>query len=259
MTGVLILLPPSEGKTPARRGRPLDLETLAFPELTPMRADVIDDVRSVSEQPDAHEVLGVSPNLVEEVDRNRRLLTAPTAAAVDVYTGVLYQALDHASLDAPSKRRAGRQVVIMSALFGALRLTDRIPAYRVNLCSTLPTAGQLSREWRADLARALDAVARPRELVVDCRSSTYTGLWRPRGPLAERWVQIAVPGASHMAKFTRGLVTRELVSAEAPRTPTALAERLAGRFEVDLQPPAKPTQPWVLSVRDESRPAAGGS
>jgi uncharacterized protein len=39
---VLILLPPSEGKTPARRGKSLDLATLAFPELTAPRRAVLD-------------------------------------------------------------------------------------------------------------------------------------------------------------------------------------------------------------------------
>ena len=249
---MLILLPPSEGKTGAKRGRALDLGTLSFPELTAMRQAVVDDVVAASGRPDAATVLGINPNLADQIERNTRLRTAPAAPAVRVYAGVLYPAHDHPTLDPASVRRANRQVVIVSAMFGALRLTDRIPAYRVDVCSTLPHAGYLARSWRPPLAAALDAAVRPRELVVDCRSDTYASLWRPSGALAEAWVHIKVPGASHMAKYTRGLVTRELVSGPAPRTLMALTERLSDRFLVDLAEPVRPGRPWTLSVNERA-------
>lgn len=257
---MLILLPPSEGKTPARRGRPLDLMSLSFPELTPLRESVIDAVSAVSARPGAAEVLGVSPNLTDQVLRNVDLRTAPSASAVQVYTGVLYQALDHASLDGAAKRRANRSIVIISAMFGALRLTDRVPAYRVHVCARVPGVGALDREWRGELAAALDAVVKPRELIVDCRSTTYAAMWRPTSERAERWVHVVVPGASHNAKHTRGLVARELAQAEAPRTPAALAERLSGHFDVELTAPPRPGRPWTLAVQEGPRGAtvAGG-
>jgi len=245
---VLILLPPSEGKIPPRRGRSLDLSSLSFPQLTPLRESVVETVARLSAEPDAAGLLDVNPNLVDDLDRNTRLLTAPTATASNVYSGVLYQALDLGSLDAASKRRANRWVVVVSALFGALRLSDRIPAYRVNICSTLPGVGHLSSEWRREVTAALEPSVKPRELVVDCRSSTYAGVWRPTGERAERWVHVTVPGASHMAKHTRGLVVRRLVQAEAPRTPQALAESLSAAFDVDLTAPARPGRPWQLAT-----------
>jgi cytoplasmic iron level regulating protein YaaA (DUF328/UPF0246 family) len=245
---VLILLPPSEGKTRPRRGRSLDLGSLSFPELTPLRESLVETVERLSGEPDAARVLEINPNLVADLKGNTVLRTAPTATAAHVYTGVLYQALDVDSLDAASKRRANRWVVVVSALFGALRLGDRVPAYRVNICSTLPGIGYVSHEWRKELPTALDAAVKPRELVVDCRSSTYAAVWRPTGERAERWVHVTVPGASHMAKHTRGLVTRELVQAEAPRTPQALAERLSERFDVELTPPPRPGRPWQLAT-----------
>jgi len=39
---VLILLPPSEGKTAPARGRRLSLHALGFPELNQVRADILD-------------------------------------------------------------------------------------------------------------------------------------------------------------------------------------------------------------------------
>jgi hypothetical protein len=245
---VLILLPPSEGKTERRRGRPLDLGDLSFPELTPMREDVIDALMTVSESPDAHDVLGVSPNLVEEVSRNTRLRSAPTAPAGEVYSGVLYDAFDLASLHTAARRRATRSVVVQSALFGAVRLNDRIPAYRLSMSVNLPGVGPLAAAWRPWLEPVLTEAAR-RGVIVDCRSSTYAAAWPPSTPLAERWVHIAVPGATHMAKRTRGLVARDLcLTGASPRTPDALADALAERFDVDLTEPARPGKPWTLHV-----------
>lgn len=245
---MLILLPPSEGKSQRRRGHSLDLGALSFPALTPLRDEVIAALEKVSSGPDPYGVLGVSPNLTEEVARNTRLRTAPAAPAGEVYSGVLYDALDLASLDAAAKRRATRSVVVQSALFGALRLSDRIPAYRLSMSVNLPGVGPLAAAWRPELEANLpEAVGRG--VIVDCRSSTYAAAWAPGGQLASRWVQIVVPGATHMAKHTRGLVTRHLVRAgAAPRTPETLAEALADGFDVALAPPARAGKPWVLST-----------
>ncbi|WP_353357704.1 peroxide stress protein YaaA [Intrasporangium sp. DVR] len=246
---MLILLPPSEGKTQRRRGRRLDLGTLSFAELTSLREALIDRVGEVSARPDAHRLLAVSPNLVEEVARNTRLRTAATAPASEVYTGVLYDALDLGSLDAAAKRRANRRVIILSALFGAVRPTDRIPAYRLNPSAELPGVGDLTRAWRAVLASALEQAAGASGPIVDCRSSAYVAMWNPRGALGERRVQITVPGASHMAKHTRGLVARHLVqSAARPRHPEDLVEILADGFDVRLTEPERAGRSWQLAA-----------
>ena len=245
---MLILLPPSEGKTQRRRGGSLDLSSLSFPELTPMRESVVAAATTVSARPDAFKVLRVSPNLVEDVARNTRLLTAATAPAGQVYSGVLYDAFGFDSLDPGSRRRALRRVVIVSALFGAVRLGDRIPAYRLHLCVHLPGIGELTAAWRPELAPVLEREAGHR-LIVDCRSSTYAAAWTPKGTLAARRVQITVPGASHMAKHTRGLVARRLVqSPDRPTRPEDLADLLADSFDVALTEPARPGHPWQLAA-----------
>ena len=246
---MLILLPPSEGKTQRRRGRALDLETLSFPQLTGLRTRVIAGAGEISARPDAHRLLGVSPNLVEEVARNTRLHVAATAPAGEVYSGVLYEALGIATLDPASKRRASRRIVILSALFGAVRPTDRIPAYRLHPCVQLPDIGELTRAWRPELAPVLEQEAGARRLIVDCRSSTYASMWNPKGALAERRVQVTVPGASHMAKHTRGLVARHLVQSGAkPRYPEDLVEILSDAFDVRITEPERPGRPWQLAA-----------
>lgn len=251
---MLILLPPSESKTARARGRAVDLDRISRPELTPHRAAVLAAVAQVSAGPDAARVLGVSPNLTEEIARNTRLTSAPAVPVSELYTGVLYDALGYDSLDAAARRRAGRRLVVVSALFGALRFGDRVPSYRLSMGVDLPGVGKLASHWRGPLDEVLPAVA-SRGVVVDLRSSTYVAAWRPTGELAERTVAVHVvrdggdgrSAVSHMAKHTRGLVARQLLSGADPRTPEALADALSEHFAVELDD-ARPGRPRRLDV-----------
>ena len=90
MPGVLVLLPPSESKSPpAARGKPVDLAALSFQELTPARVRVLDALAAASAADDALYRLDVGPSLAPEVERNTRLRTLPARPALEVYTGVL--------------------------------------------------------------------------------------------------------------------------------------------------------------------------
>ncbi|HEY0952304.1 YaaA family protein, partial [Nocardioides sp.] len=150
---MLILLPPSEGKAAARRGRPLDLGTLAFPALTSARERVLGALEELcaGDPAVAASTLGLGGTQLDLIDLNARLRTAPTARADRVYTGVLYDALDVATLSAAAKRRAATRVAVTSSLFGLLRTADRIPAYRLSGDTTLPGVGPVAALWREAL------------------------------------------------------------------------------------------------------------
>ena len=83
-------------------------------------------------------MLGLSEGLRGEVAKNTELRTAGARPAGEIYTGVLYDALDLASLDTAAKRRAGRSLLVFSGLWGAVRVTDRIPSYRCSMGVKLP-------------------------------------------------------------------------------------------------------------------------
>lgn len=245
---MLILLPPSESKTGRARGRAMVHERLSFPELAPTRRAVAEALAQVSSRPDAAAALGVSPNLTEEIARNLVLHTAPALPAAQVYSGVLYDALSYSTLDPAAKRRANRWLLVVSALYGAVRPTDAIAPYRLSMAVTLPGLGALASAWRPVLSSVLPDAA-GRGLVVDCRSSTYAAAWTPRGDLADRWVQVTVPGATHMAKHTRGLVARRLCEVgKDPRRVAALPGLLEDSFDVRLHEPAGPNRPWTLEA-----------
>ena len=63
-------------------------------------------------------------------------------------------------------------------------------------------------------------------------------------------MHVRVPGASHLAKHTRGLVARHLCQAGvAARSVSEVADALAGAFDVELRAPIRPGAAWELDVR----------
>ena len=177
---VLILLPPSEGKTPPRRGKPLDLGDLSSPALTATRTRVLDALVSLcDEQPErAASVLEVPKSQLELVALNASLRSAPTARADAVYAGVLYDALGMATLSAGARRRATSRVRVTSSLFGLVAPTDRIPAYRLSGDAVLPGVGTVSGVWRQSLGPEITELVGD-GLLVDLRSGMYAAFWRP--------------------------------------------------------------------------------
>nr|WP_218861521.1 peroxide stress protein YaaA [Nocardioides panzhihuensis] len=229
----MILLPPSEGKTAAVRGKPLDLEDLRLPVLNPARAKVVDAlVELCSTRPaEAVDVLGIPKTQPELVDANAHLAEAPTARADRIYTGVLYDALSPATLSPAAKRRATSRVMVTSSVFGLVGLADRIPAYRLSGDTTLPGIGGIQAHWRAHLGPGMTE-ALGDGLLVDLRSGTYAAFWRPE-EVAARTATVRVlhehngqrKVVSHFNKATKGRLVRALLESGAnPRTPTKLAE-----------------------------------
>lgn len=240
---MLILLPPSEGKaTPARRGRPTNPETLTFPELAATRDAIRRALIEASAGTDAHEVLGVSSGLADEVARNRDLADLPARPAMEIYTGVLYDALDFAGLSTSARRRAARSLLVQSALWGPVGPRDRIAPYRLSMATSLPGVGPLARAWRQVLDPVLtEAVGTG--VLVDCRSSTYAAAWQPTVDVARRTVAVRVftedagrrTVVSHQAKHTRGLVARWLLeSPTRPKRPEHVAAVVAAHAPCEL-------------------------
>lgn len=236
---MLILLPPSEGKTAHTQGAPFEMETLSFPELTDDRHQVIDSLAQVSAREDAMEVLGVGASLANEVARNISLHTEPAARAHDIYSGVLFEALNYASLDKPAKLRADQSILVISALWGAVRFDDRIPPYRLSMSTKLEPLGRLGSWWKKRLTPVLDEVA-GNQLIIDARSSTYTAAYKPGNgnSVAVNVFQLrnGVPKVvSHFAKHTRGEVARFLVQQEvAPSDAQELLKLVQTRWEASL-------------------------
>ncbi|MEO3973195.1 peroxide stress protein YaaA [Streptomyces sp. CAU 1734] len=260
---MLVLLPPSEGKAASGRGAPLKPESLSLPALAGARAALLDELVELclSDEERARGILGLSEGLRGEIAKNTELRTAGARPAGEIYTGVLYDALGLATLDADARRRARASLLVFSGLWGAVRVGDRIPPYRCSMGVRLPRAGALGAYWRGPMESALPEAAGS-GLVLDLRSSAYAAAWKPKGGVAERTATVRVLHSqlvdgvekrsvvSHFNKATKGRIVRDLlVSGVRPKDPAELVEALRELGHVvEAEAPARKGRPWALDV-----------
>lgn len=214
---MLIVLPPSEAKAVGGSGGPLDLASLAYPALLARRTELLAAVQELCDDEErAMAALKLGPKQFFEVERNRVLVTSPTAPALERYTGVLYDPIQTASLSSDQQEFASRHIVVHSALFGLIGAGDLIPAYRLSHDSRVP-GHALKKHWAGSI-RAV--VAEHDGLILDLRSASYVGL----GPAPERegsyYLRVVTADAdggkralNHFNKKAKGELVRALVSA----------------------------------------------
>ena len=205
---MLVLLPPSEGKSVGGRGAPLDLGRLSHPSLNPVRGRLVDALvaAAVHDPEGLRSALGCS---VDHVAQDAALRRSPTVPALRRYTGVVYEALSYADLSPAGRRRANASLRVASALFGLLSPRDPVPAYRLSAGASVPGIGSLTAAWRPVLEPEL---ARHR-LVVDLRSGPYAALARVPGAVAVRVLRETAGTrsvVSHDNTHTKGRLAREL-------------------------------------------------
>ncbi len=235
---MLILLPPSEGKTPARRGRPLDLSELGFPGLRPARERVLEAlVELCTFSPEgAAAALGLGVGQADLVARNAALLTA-TARADHVYSGVLYDALGLPTLSTAARRRAATRVAVVSSLFGlGLGPGDRCRPTDFSGDTTLPGVGPVAAAWGVHLGLAVRQALGSAGCRWMRRSTPPRSERRGGEPdLARRVVTLRVlhevggrrTVVSHFNKATKGRLVRDLLEDGArPGSVAALARTL---------------------------------
>ena len=199
---MLILLPPSEGKAQPEKGKKLNLSQLLFAsDLTEIRESVMPASVDITKSRPAHEI----------------------------YTGVLYQSLGWSTLSQAAQNRGEKSIVIISAVFGVLRITDVIPTYKAKIKAAL---------WQKAITPLLDE--KNDDLIIDCRSSTYSTVWKPdpKKTVAVRVFQIKNGKRlviTHMSKKYRGELTRLLLKqGTSPATPHKVKEIASKEFACEF-------------------------
>ncbi len=245
-----VILPPSETKRAGGSGTALDPSALAFPELAPQREAVVDALVELSGDIErARRVLKLSERQSGEIEHNRMLRSAATMAAVDRYTGVLFDGLGADRLDAAARRWLGRHVWIHSAPFGPVGALDAIPGYRLGAGVALPGLPPLRRHWADAVTAALSAAAP--EFVLDLRSEAYVALGPVAASLSSAYVRVVADeggttrALNHFNKKAKG----ELVRALAEDRPVVRSRRGFERWARDRGIGVRPADdPGVIEL-----------
>lgn len=125
MDNVIILIPPSEGKTPYGTGKPLT-------KLDDQVKPVYD--RLLAYRGDLSQFYGVKGKALEAARlANAQVLKAPTLPAIERYSGVVYDGIDYPTLSPNAQRFFDDHVRIVSALFGFVSPRDPIPDYKLKI------------------------------------------------------------------------------------------------------------------------------
>ena len=253
---MLILVPPSESKRPPPdHGPALDLAALSFPELAPLRTRILAALIETSASADAFERLFERPSMVGWIERNTRLRDVPTRSAAETFVGPLHAGLDLGGLSPAATARAATSVVILSALWGALRSTDQIPADRMRSWSNLVGIGRVEPLWRSVIPDLLARLAGTRGVIVDLRPPSFQSFGMPKDQ-GDRTVAIRVDPYAEgrrigdvVAKRLRGEAAHVLLDTDSPPDdPDALADVLGEIWPVSLEPPERPGRAWTLSL-----------
>ncbi|MGB3412621.1 MAG: peroxide stress protein YaaA [Microthrixaceae bacterium] len=256
----LILLPPSEGKSPSGTGPAWGPDTMKF-DLDPQRTQVIHVLKRSMRKGKAErmKLLGVKGDALEAATTaNLNLAEAPTMPALQRYSGVLYDALDAGSLSPQAKRRLDPVVVIFSGLFGLVAPSDLIPNYKLKMGASVPAVGRLSTFWRPGLSAALGAAV-PGRQVWNLLPNEHDAAWM--GPVEVEQVSVrflerrpdgSLVAVSHWNKFFKGALVRLLLE-EPSTTPESLADwhHPAGwHLDPELEE-SEGNRRWISFVRDE--------
>ena len=236
----LILLPPSEGKAPGGDGPAWAPGSMSF-DLDERRADVLVALAKAmrgSESARA-KLVGVKGRALQAATiANRDAHLSPTRPAIERYTGVLYDALDHGSLTAAHRRRLDESVVIFSGLWGLVAPSDPIPDYKLKMGAALPRLGKLSTWWRDELSARLAERASGRR-VWNLLPHEHAAAWRAPDDLPqwsvgflERRPDGTLATVSHRNKALKGALVRHLLA--HPSTDPADLREWSDRRDVVL-------------------------
>lgn len=221
---MLLLLPPSEGKTPGGTN-PWTTDSGQF---------------GVA----LHELRTTVNNALDNLDvplPAGALRTQPVSfPAYQRYSGVVWKHLSPATFTEETFQRACDQVAVVSAVGGLFAFADPVPEYKLKVGATLREVGSVAKLWQPHLGAVIDDELRRephdgQRFVVDLLAlEQAAAVRRPEG-LPWYRVELLGPGgqrSGHNGKAAKGRLARALLDAEDPEQ--FLNDLLHGTSALDL-------------------------
>ena len=212
--GMLILLPPSEGKATGGSGLWSPDAGEWGTELAPARIRILGALAET----DPSRVISLSGSRYDQaVESNLAVIagTAPAMAAWARYQGVVWEALSPRTLSPALRQQARERIVVASGLGGLFRWDDPVPDYRLKMGASLTALGRVDRLWSTMLGAL--AAASAQGPVVDLLPREHAGAVPPQSlPAGGRWLRVGLvdgrgAAAGHNGKAAKGLLARALL------------------------------------------------
>ena len=174
----MILLPPSEGKAeggsaPKWKATSGDFGK-AFGTYRSQIATALEELGGCDAK-----LLGVGgKHLARAQEINTSIIGAPTMAAHERYTGVVWDHLSPSTMSAKVHARATESIIVLSGLLGLVGFDDQIPDYKLKMGASFAPIGKLSTWWREPLSKALNARLAEHH-VIDLLPNEHRAAWTP--------------------------------------------------------------------------------
>lgn len=212
---LVILLPPSEGKAEGGSAPKWKATSGDFGKaLGKYRSQIATALEELGGG-DA-KLLGVGgKHLARAQEINTSIIGAPTMAAHERYTGVVWDHLSPSSMSAKVLARAAESIIVLSGLLGLVGFDDQITDYKLKIGASFAPIGKLSTWWRDPLSKALNARL-ARHHVIDLLPNEHRAAWSPTPDAyaslsSVTFVEKSGKVAGHDAKAAKGLLARHLL------------------------------------------------
>ena len=234
----VLLIPPSESKAnPPGNGMLFSnafasKRTNAFKELNPLREKLMAAVEeALTRRAGLEQVFDVrGPALDDAIRANRNLMQSTSMPARELYTGIMYEAISYKTLGKAEKNLFNKNALILSGMFGLVRPTDRLPAYKLKMSGNLGgVIGRVSNFWRQPVSEILRRELKGK-VVWNFLPDTHQRVWDGTGEIVAnhsvKFVKRVVRSGvaewktiSHHSKSLKGALIRHLLSknADSPR------------------------------------------
>lgn len=127
--------------------------------------------------------------------------------AIELYSGVAYDALDFPSLPQDSKQWLSKNTLIFSNLFGAVSAEELLPFYKLKQGEGFASFStkEVYQKQESEIDESLEG-----EFVLDLRAEFYKKLYMPKSHHYSMEFYKNGKKVSHFGKYYRGIVLREL-------------------------------------------------